>query len=196
MFPVDIPDIQLWNAVRADDQQAFTRLFDKYWGCVYKTGYRYLKDREVCQEIVHDIFLSLWNRRHVLVIDSFPAFLLTSTRYQIYSRRKAKQLVLADTTELDVHEFTANEADIRLRQSELQHQLHQLLLQLPPRCQEIFRMSRFDYLSNEEIAGRLHISIRTVENQLTYALRHLRIHLKDIATVLLYTLLITQDRLL
>jgi RNA polymerase sigma-70 factor (ECF subfamily) len=192
MPPKDESDIRLWNAVRADDQQAFTWLFDKYWVGVYNTCYRHLKDKEICQEIVHDIFLSLWNRRHVLVIESFPAFLLTSTRYQIYTRRKMKQLVFTGTEELTVRGLTDNEADARIRQSELNDHLQQVLLQLPPRCQEIFRMSRFECLSNDEIAAKLDISKRTVENQLTLALRHLRVHLKDIATLLITIMIMTK----
>lgn len=181
MFHKEFTDTQLWNAVRANDQQAFNKLFDKYWVNVYKTGFKYLRDKEASQEIVHDIFLSIWNRRHELVIDSFPAFLLTAARYQIYSRRKLKRFMLDSTTELATDPHTSNEADIRIRQTELYDNLQLTLLGLPNRCQEIFRMSRFDYLSNDEIALRLGISKRTVENQLTMALRHIRSHLKDIA---------------
>ncbi|SFN23140.1 RNA polymerase sigma-70 factor, ECF subfamily [Chitinophaga sp. YR627] len=192
MPPIDESDIRLWNAVRNDDQQAFTRLFDKYWAAVYNTCSRQLKDKDVCQEIVHDIFLSLWTRRQTLVIESFPAFLLTATRYQIYSRRKVKQLVLPGVEELSDSDLTSNEADTRIRQSELNVQLQQLLSLLPPRCQQIFKMSRFEYLSNDEIAEKLHISKRTVENQLTYALQHLRVHLKDIVALVINIMLITR----
>jgi RNA polymerase sigma-70 factor (family 1) len=181
MFHIEKTDIQLWNAVRANDQQAFNKLFDKYWISVYKTGYKYLRDKETCQEIVHDIFLSLWNRRHDLVIDSFPAFLLTAARYQIYSRKKLKRFMFDSTSELAADPHASNDADIRIRQTELNNRLQLTLLGLPNRCQEIFRMSRFECLSNDEIALQLGISKRTVENQLTMALRHIRSHLKDIA---------------
>ncbi|MGO4292030.1 RNA polymerase sigma-70 factor [Chitinophaga sp. RAB17] len=181
MFHKEITDIQLWNAVRANNQQAFNKLFDKYWVSVYKTGYKYLRDKEASQEIVHDIFLSIWNRRHELMIDSFPAFLLTSARYQIYSRKKLKRFTFDSTSELAADPYTSNDADIRIRQTELNNNLQLTLQDLPNRCQEIFRMSRFECLSNDEIAVRLDISKRTVENQLTMALRHIRSHMKDIA---------------
>jgi RNA polymerase sigma-70 factor (ECF subfamily) len=196
MFHIELSDAHLWNAVRANDQQAFNRLFDKYWVSVYKTGYRHLKDKEASQEIVHDIFLSIWNRRHELEIASFPAFLLTAARYQIYSRKKLRKLMLTGTDELTSDAYTSNDADIRIRQTELYDKLQLTLLQLPKRCQEIFRMSRFEYLSNDEIALRLGISKRTVENQLTLALRHLRFHMKDIAGALVIAMLISYDVLL
>lgn len=181
MFHKEITDTQLWNAVRVNDQLAFNKLFDKYWVSVYKTAYKYLRDQEASQEIVHDIFLSIWNRRHELFIDSFPAFLLTAARYQIYSRKKIKRLIFDSTSELTADPHTSNDADIRIRQTELNNNLQLTLLELPNRCQEIFRMSRFECLSNDEISRRLGISKRSVENQLTVALRHIRFHLKDIA---------------
>src|SRR5688572_12553715 len=175
MSQADLSDSNLWNAIRNNDQLAFNQLFDKYWVQVYKTGLKYLKDKTASQEIVHDIFLSLWNRRHDLEINSFPAFLLTATRYQIYTRKKQHRVFYSDEFPADI--VTANNADNRIRQSELYDQLQRVIVQLPARCQEIFRLSRFEYLSNEEIAQKLGISKRTVENQLTLALRYVRFHL-------------------
>ena len=190
MFHVELTDTDLWNAIRSDDQQACNRLFDKYWLSVYKTGYKYLRDKEASQEIVHDIFLSIWNRRHTLEIVSFHSFLLTATRYQVYNRQKSKQTVVTiDNTTIGYEFMSYSEADTHIRQSELYQQLDSTLLQLPKRCQEIFRLSRFEYLSNDEIAIRLGISKRTVENQLTMALKHLRSHLKNGSVVVLLLLL-------
>jgi RNA polymerase sigma-70 factor (ECF subfamily) len=187
MFQADLTDSILWNAIHNDDQLAFNQLFDKYWVQVYNTGFRYLKDKAASQEIVHDIFLSLWNRRHELQIESFPAFLLTAARYQIHTRKKEKRFIVSHVVPDDV--IAENEADNHIRQSELYNQLQHILLQLPARCQEIFRLSRFEYLSNDEIAKRLGISKRTVENQLTLALRHVRFHLKDMALMISFLVL-------
>jgi len=184
MLQADRNDALLWNAIRNDDQQAFNRLFDKYWIRVYKTALKHLKEKAASEEVVHNIFLSLWQRRHVLEIQSFPAFLLTATRYQVYTRRKEKQVQITHDLPDDV--ATMQEADTGIRQTELYDQLQRILVVLPERCQEIFRLSRFHYLSNDEIAQRLGISKRTVENQLTHALRHIRFHLKDMALVMLF----------
>jgi RNA polymerase sigma-70 factor (family 1) len=184
MSQADLSDSNLWNAIRNNDQLAFNRLFDKYWVQVYKTGLKYLKDKTASQEVVHDIFLSLWHRRHDLEINSFPAYLLTATRYQIYTRKKQNRVFYGDELPADI--VTPDNADNHIRQLELYDQLQRIIVQLPERCQEIFRLSRFEYLSNDEIARRLGISKRTVENQLTTALRHVRFHLKDMALVMVF----------
>jgi RNA polymerase sigma-70 factor (ECF subfamily) len=77
-----------------------------------------------------------------------------------------------------------NQGEHRIKNQELLQELDRYLEKLPKRCQEIFYMSRMDNLSNQEIAGRLGISKRTVENQITKALKHLRSCLKQLSTIL------------
>ena len=181
-----INDSELWLAIRNDDEQAFAMLFDRYWVRLYKTALRYLKDRENSEEIVHDVFLNIWDRRHQLEIESIPSYLLTAIRYQVYNRMRAAKppltLVLNDLEMDNLLDY--NQGDHRIKNQELLRELNHYLEKLPKRCQEIFYMSRMDNLSNQEIAGRLGISKRTVENQITKALKHLRSCLKQFSTML------------
>jgi RNA polymerase sigma-70 factor (ECF subfamily) len=193
MLYSSLTDAELWNAVRRDDEVAFTALFDRYWVRLYKLAKNYLKNQETSEELVHDIFLNIWNRRGTLEIGSFQAFLLTAARYQVYNRMRAAKpvmLVLGDT--LPANEpFQNNEGEDHLIEQELQRELQQYLVQLPKRCQEIFYMSRVKNLSNQEIADSFGVSKRTVENQITIALKHLRSCLKYTSTtVVLFRLLI------
>jgi RNA polymerase sigma-70 factor (ECF subfamily) len=162
--------------VRNDDEHAFAMLFDRYWVRLYKTALRYLKDRENSEEAVHDVFLNIWNRRYQLEIESIPNFLLSAVRYQVYNRMRASKppvtLVLNDLEMGYLPDY--NQSDHRIKNQELLQELSHYLEKLPKRCQEIFYLSRMDNLSNQEIAGRLGISKRTVENQITMALKHLR----------------------
>lgn len=181
MFKAPLSDVELWNAIRCNDEMAFTALFDRYWVRLYKTAVRYLKDHEAGEEVVHDVFLNIWERRHQLEIESFPNFLLTAIRYQVYNRmRSAKPRIILTSTGIELNELDHNKGENRIKDQELQQELNQYLDQLPKRCQEIFYMSRVNQLSNQEIAGRLGISKRTVENQITVALKHLRVSLKNI----------------
>jgi len=181
-----INDPELWLAIRNDDEQAFAMLFDRYWVRLYKTALRYLKDRENSEETVHDVFLSIWRRRHQLEIESIPNFLLSAIRYQVYNRMRAAKppltLVLNDLEMDNLLDY--NQGDHRIKNQELLRELDHYLEKLPKRCQEIFYMSRIDNLSNQEIAGRLGISKRTVENQVTKALKHLRGCFKQLSTIL------------
>jgi RNA polymerase sigma-70 factor (ECF subfamily) len=171
-----ISDSELWLAVRHDDEHAFAMLFDRYWVRLYKTALRYLKDRENSEEVVHDVFLNIWNRRRQLEIESVPNFLLSAIRYQVYNRMRTSKppvtLVLNDLEMGYLPDY--NQSDHRIKNQELLLELSRYLEKLPKRCQEIFYLSRMDNLSNQEIAGRLGISKRTVENQITMALKHLR----------------------
>jgi len=181
-----ITDPELWLAIRNDDEQAFAMLFDRYWVRLYKTALRYLKDRENSEETVHDVFLNIWDRRHQLEIESIPNFLLTAIRYQVYNRMRAAKpplTLLLNDLEMD-NLLDYNQGDHRIKNQELLRELNHYLEKLPKRCQEIFYMSRMDNLSNQEIAGRLGISKRTVENQITKALKHLRSCLKQLSTML------------
>ena len=179
-------DSELWLAVRNDDEHAFAMLFDRYWVRLYKTAFRYLKDRENSEEAVHDVFLSIWNRREQLEIESMPNFLLTAIRYQVYNRmRAAKPPVTLISNDLEMDYLPDhNQGDYRIKNEELLSELSEHLEKLPKRCQEIFYMSRMDNLSNQEIADRLGISKRTVENQITVALKHLRTCFKHVSIIL------------
>lgn len=184
-------DSDLWNDIRNDDGLAFDVLFNRYWVRLYKIAFRQLHDEAASLEIVHDVFVSLWNRRKELEINLFPNFLLTAIRYQIYSRLKSPKLSLvykADFSEND-HSSEFNSGDMRFRDFELQHELDIYLNQLPKRCHEIFQMSRIEHMSNKDIAERLGVSKKTVENQLTVALKHLRVAFKNIASFILLLLL-------
>ncbi len=180
-------DSELWDAVRNDDESAFDALFKRYWARLYKIAFRQLGDEENSLEIVHDVFLSLWNRRGTLEIKAFPGFLLTAIRYQVYSRQKATKMSIAYRAEFTEAESESelNSGDVRIRELELQLELNQYLDQLPKRCHEIFCLSRIEHLSNQEIADKLGVSKKSVENQLSIALKFLRAAYKHIAYFLL-----------
>jgi RNA polymerase sigma-70 factor (ECF subfamily) len=181
MLKLTKTDIQLWHAVRKGDEIAFNMLFDRYWVSLYKTAHYYLDDHEVCAEAVNDVFVSIWNRRKELEIESFFNFMQTSVRFQIYKRRKAAKLDIVFNDNLVANTcYQSNEGEVRIQQTEITNQLNGHLDKLPKRCQEIFELSRFDNLSNKEIADRLQISKRTVENQLALAVKHLKVCFKHI----------------
>jgi RNA polymerase sigma-70 factor (family 1) len=184
------PDVALWEAIRHDDVAAFTALYERYWRRLFTTAFARLPDREACEEIVHDIFLTLWTERARLQITAPAAYLSAAVYYQaIRFQRAASASRLHYSDELDTLSTDAayNTGETALLGLDLEGRLATALSQLPQRCREIFLLSRIQHCSNEEIAERLHISRRSVENQLTTALRHLRLTLKSLGVVWLVT---------
>lgn len=184
--PESESDIDLWERISKDDEAAFKVLFQRYWSLLYTTLFYYIKDKDGCADVVHDIFISLWNRRHRLEIFSFKYYLTHAARYMAYKYLKANDNYEIELTPAIEYRagFSNNDADIKFTNEVLEQKLNKHLKDLPQRCREIFLLSRKDFLTNDEIALQLKISKRTVENQLTFALRHLRYALNDILQLL------------
>ncbi|MRX46265.1 RNA polymerase sigma factor [Pedobacter puniceum] len=183
-----LTDNELWKLIKKHDQKAFRALFDMYWSKVFTTAFRYLKDKDTCTEIVNDLFLNIWNKREQLEIESLQAYLTSSARYHVYKKLKALKtspLELVENYDLLIDKpENGNPIDDKIKYQELESRIDTYLTNLPKRCREIFIMSRKENLSNDEIAEKLNISKRTVENQLTHALKHLRNCLKDLSIIL------------
>lgn len=184
-----LTDLELWEAIsQNNDINAFNMLFERYWSKIFTTAFSYLRDKEACNEITHDIFLNIWLKRNQLHIESFAAYLRASARYHVYKHQKLIKNTLVqytDNLECIDSNSCSNNFDEEIRHTELESRIKKYLNELPKRCSEIFILSRMEHLSNDEIASRLQISKRTVENQLTHALRHLRISLKDLSVAIL-----------
>jgi RNA polymerase sigma-70 factor (family 1) len=175
-------DSELWELIVSDNTQAFDVLFERYWTVIYGTAFSYLKDPEASTQIVHDIFLKIWEKRKVYKIACFKQYLCSAARYHVYKLLKAKRssalVYVEDYEGIGKTQFSRNQGEENIHYLELERDLHRTLHQLPKRCREIFSLSRMDNLTNEEISKQLGISKRSVENQLTTALHFLRVYVK------------------
>jgi RNA polymerase sigma-70 factor (ECF subfamily) len=192
-----LSDSDLWEKIIDDDYRAFTVFFERYWYVLYKTAGKYIKDNEVCEEVVHDLFLNIWKRRNHLHITNFELYLKAAVRYQVFSYLKKQRdstLVYLETYPEEAVSAGGNTGHDNIIYSDLENEMAEFLKQLPKRSSEIFLLSRKEHLSNAEIAERLGITKRTVENQLTNALKHLRSCLKHLALVLFLLLLLLQGQ--
>jgi len=170
-------DKELWHRVTLDDSRAFHLIYDRHWKKIYSTCCYYIKDTTAAEEITHDVFVTLWTRRKFLNIENFQNYLYMTARYHVFRFLKAARVDCIEYVD-EQHEHCTercyNLADQKMESKDLELQLAEILSELPRRCQEIFWLSRVEHLSNNEIAGKLAISKRTVENQITIALKHLR----------------------
>ncbi len=182
---MNVPDAALWEAIQRGEVVAFTTLYERYWRRLFTAAHAQLADREACEEIVHDIFLTLWTERARLQIQHLPAYLAAAVRYQAIRCQRAARAHATHAPESLGVEPAYNQGESQLLHLDLENRVTAALGQLPQRCREIFLLSRMQHFSNDEIAERLHISRRSVENQLTTALRHLRLVLKFLVITIL-----------
>ncbi|WP_026903190.1 RNA polymerase sigma factor [Pedobacter glucosidilyticus] len=184
-----LTDSELWKLIKQHNEKAFRTLFDRYWSKVFTTAFKYLKDKDACSEIVNDLFLNIWNKKNQLEIASLQAYLTSAARYHVYKKlktlKKSKLELVENYDHLDDKSENSNPIDDKIKYLELENRLDDYLKALPKRCREIFIMSRKESLSNDEIAKKLNISKRTVENQLTHALKHIRTCLKNNLVILI-----------
>jgi RNA polymerase sigma-70 factor (family 1) len=161
------------------DESAFKALYDQYWGKVLAVCFQATKDLPLAEDLMHELFQSLWERKDELRVEG---------QVENYLVRAARLKVLAhyrDTTNRTEHfgramqdysgaeESTENEVNYVL----LTEQVTTLVAQLPHPCRTVYEMSRERGLSNKTIASSLVLSEKTVEYHLTRALRFLSKHL-------------------
>ena len=174
--------------LKEGDQLAFTEIFTRYNSLLYSHVYNKLRDHEQARDIVHEVFYSLWARRATLVVNTnLAGYLFMAARYKIadFLSHKAVEDKYVASLQTYLEGYT-EAADHRVRESQLQRIIEDAIATLPPRMQEIFRMSRFDQLSHREIAQRLQLSEETVKDQVKKALKILRDRLGLLALLYLY----------
>jgi RNA polymerase sigma-70 factor (ECF subfamily) len=164
----------------ANDQQAFTLLYRKYWKDLFLATARALRDHEAAADIVQDVFLSLWNRRQELTIEgSLAAYLKTSVRYKAIHHIE-KNIVRRDYAAL-VAELAASyspaSAELQLQLKEVQFIIHETVAKMPPKMQEAYRLSREEHLSHKEIADKMGTTTETTKKHIQHALQQIRLAL-------------------
>ncbi len=176
-----LDDQQLLELLQAGDENVLTAIYDRYWSKLYLQAYNVMRDRDVSEDIVQDIIVQLWIKRETNNIGSLKAYLYSCVRYQVFKAvRSGKRL-----EPLDVEQGEAiSDADNVILEKDILRLLDEGIAELPAKCREIFTLSRKDHLTTKEIAFRLGLSPKTVENQLTIALRRLRSAMQEVLVLL------------
>ena len=171
-------DILLLKLIKQGDQIAFRHLFYQYADSLERFITYYIHDREKSQDLVLDIFTYIWeNRQNFEIKLTLEAYLFQAARNKSFTYIRDKKIPVY-LEEMEGMEIVQN-YDSELELQELHHLIEEAVSLLPDKCREIFRKSREENLTNKEIAGQLHISEKTVEGQITIALKKIRIHLGD-----------------
>ena len=173
------------SGIRDAHTLSFEEVYQEYWSKLYVYSFRILQDKNVCEDLIQEIFLSFWKKRDTLNVENLSAYLFQSLRFQIYKYYRDTKLET-----LDIEKFSnfvsVNTTDELLNLEDTKMLINGYLNKLPKRCREIFYLSRFKNLSHKEIAEELNISNQTVKNQISIASKHLQKHYKELTFLLLF----------
>ena len=168
-----IADLQQRIAVY-EDEAAYKKLFFLLFLPLKSFSFSIIKSKETAEEIVSDIFLDIWIKRNNLAtIDDLKMYLYTATRNNSLRKlQKNKKVTFFSLDEVQV-EFTSPDenGESILLTHELSHKIEEAIEELPERCKLIFKLAKEDKLKYKDIAALLHISIKTIDNQIAAALK-------------------------
>jgi len=172
----DYTDQDLVRLIVANNTMAYTVLYQRYSVVLYKHALTKLDDVEEAKDVVQELFVHLWDKRHQLQIEHhLAAYLYRALRNKILNIYAHKQVQTDHLVSLQKFlDQRPLPTDYKMREKQLQELIEVELQNLPKKTQEIFRLSRNQQLSHKEIALKLHISEKTVKNQVNTALKQLR----------------------
>jgi RNA polymerase sigma-70 factor (family 1) len=193
MMVVDLPEVELIEKLKSGDEKSFEYIFKAYYPSLAVFAKKYVYDLDLGKELVQDLFVKLYeNRENLQINSSLKSYLFKSvqnkcltyiSQTQLRSKHLENVAVIERARELDESDY--------MEQVELEENIHNSIGSLPEQCKRIFKMSRMEGRKNKEIADELNISIRTVETQISKALKVLRENLSKymlIIIVLIYLL--------
>lgn len=175
----DLPDNELICLIKQNNQAAFVVVYDRYWSEMYTCAFQLFPHRETCEDLIHDVFLYLWTSREKLGINSVRDYLYIAVKNKALNKiRSQKKLVEIGEREEEL--FSAGEqTENKVNVKEINLIFERGMLSLPDRCRQILMLSRREHLSNKEIASRLNLTPKTVENQINIALKRIRMMMGD-----------------
>ncbi len=173
----DFSEQLLISELKNHNEKAFRTLYNSYSQDIYRYSFSILKSKELAEENVQEVFLKVWLHRENLNLEqSFKSYLFTIARNQAFNflNKAANDLVLKEEI-FYKSQKSYNQGDFSIREADCKRLKKQALKQLPPKRKLIFKMSRKQGKTYEEISQELGISVNTVKSQMSKALESLRI---------------------
>lgn len=173
MKHTECTDTELLEKIVLNDSKAFKILHDKYASKMFFYAYNIIKDKEVCEDIIQNLFIDFWIKRSHSKINNVKSYLFRSVKYQVFNYFRDQKFLYEDLHRLNIIDISIC-ASKKMEYHELEDAIQTSVAKLPKRCREIFELSRFQYKSNKEISEELNISIQAVKNQISKALISIR----------------------
>lgn len=172
-----LTDVELIALLREGDHAAFEELHGRHFQTLFRVAWNVLKDREACMDVVQEVFVWFWEHRERHQVRSIKAYLLMAVKYQVANSIRSGKVreSFFDRVGVQQLKYSLNAESTELQ--ELKAFIKNIIDLLPDRCREVYQLSREEQLTNREIAQKMDISEKTVESQLTKALKTLRTQL-------------------
>lgn len=171
------------DKIKNSDKKEFEALFGKYYGVLCTLAFRYLKDRDVAEDVVSQVFLRLWEQHDQIDFHaSVKNYLIRSVHNQCLNEIRHGKVIEAYSHSVEFSVSAAHDEHTPhafAQETELEHIIQKTVDQLPSQCRQVYKLSREEQFSYQEIADQLNISVNTVKTQLSRGLGRLRIALKD-----------------
>lgn len=169
-------DVELAELLNTDDSVAYTVIYNRYFHTLYIHAFQKLNNKQEAQDVVHELFAQLWNKRKELNIKTnLLGYLHTGVRNKILdhiSRQQVRNKYINSLQSFLGSNY--NVTDHRIREKQLTELINKGISDLPNKMREIFELSRKNALSHKQIATQLNLSEQTVKKQVNNALRILR----------------------
>jgi len=187
IMPTTLPcdEKVLFLRIAEGDEVAYRAAFDRYKAPFFSAAYKLTRRADLAEDIVQEVFILLWTRRHLVAAADNPTHYLFTILYNcIYAsfKKTAAETQLKETllSDMSLHTASAEDPIMQALQTKQQLQLLNDAIGLLPRQQQlVLKLSRQEGLSRGEIASQMHISPHSVKNHLQHAMRNIRGYFKD-----------------
>jgi RNA polymerase sigma-70 factor (family 1) len=184
-----LPDEKLVDLLKLSDRLSYEEIYNRYKGLLYVHAYKKLGDQDDADDVVHDLFTVIWDKRMELEITGhLSGYLYTAIRNRVF-KSISKKTNAAAYFESIRHSIDSGHCitDHLVREKQLKTLIEKEIAALPPKMRQVFEMSRIENLSQREIAAELNIAEETVKKHIHHALRILRVRL-GLVIYLLYVM--------
>ena len=170
-----------------DSGKDFENLFRSHYSDLVKLALIYLKDMDAAEDIVQELFIKIWqNRKKIIINTSVKNYLFTSVRNSVFNQLRDSKKIFVES---EFAENLSTDNFNRLEYLELKKIINNEIEKLPDRCREVYLLSRNKKMTNKKIAEHLNISVKTVENQMTKALKRIFEKVSSFISVLIIFLI-------
>ena len=165
--------------LRAGDKSALKVLFDLHYLTVCKTMHRFIRDHSLVEDLAQEVFLRFWEKREKInITSSVEAYLRRMAVNEALGYLRRNKNRFEEEITPNISGGMDDSVEQQFLHSELENNIREAINELPPKCRAVFQASRFEDMTYREIADQMDISVKTVENQMSKALKYLRERLR------------------